>query len=124
MLKTESGPASVREGSAGASTLPCYILIDLKQRAFDARSVNLMCDSRHFLIPLLDVSCLQVEPYLAYGLLFLNLAVYGAGIALALTAGNDFSNEWFFSLAKINDKVANGELYRWPLLPSAPCSRM
>ena len=56
--------------------------------------------------------CVQVEPYIAYGLLFLNLAVYGAGVALALTQGNDFSNDWFLSLAKMNDKVANGELYR------------
>ncbi len=55
---------------------------------------------------------MQVDPYIAYGLLFLNLAVYGAGIALALTQGNDFSNDWFLSLAKMNDKVANGELYR------------
>ena len=53
-----------------------------------------------------------MDPYIAYGLLFLNLAVYGAGIALALTQGNDFSNDWFLSLAKMNDKVANGELYR------------
>ena len=29
----------------------------------------------------------QVEPYIAYGLLLLNLAVYGAGVALALTQG-------------------------------------
>ena len=54
----------------------------------------------------------QVEPYIAYGLLLLNLAVYGAGVALALTQGNDFSNDWFLSLAKMNDKVASGELYR------------
>jgi hypothetical protein len=38
--------------------------------------------------------------------------MYGAGIALALTQGNDYSNEWFLSLAKINDKVAQGEYYR------------
>ncbi len=54
----------------------------------------------------------KVTPYLAYALLFLNLAVYGAGIGLALTQGNDFSNEWFLSLAKINEKVASGEVYR------------
>ncbi|CAL8461793.1 g1324 [Coccomyxa elongata] len=53
-----------------------------------------------------------VTPYLAYALLFLNLAVYGAGIGLALTQGNDFSNEWFLSLAKINEKIASGEVYR------------
>ena len=58
------------------------------------------------------MTSMQVEPYIAYGLLLLNLAVYGAGVALALTQGNDFSNEWFLSLAKINDKVASGELYR------------
>ena len=55
---------------------------------------------------------MQVDPYIAYGLLFLNLAVYGAGIGLALTQGNDFSNDWFLSLAKINEKVAGGEFYR------------
>ncbi|EIE25226.1 rhomboid-domain-containing protein [Coccomyxa subellipsoidea C-169] len=53
-----------------------------------------------------------VKPYLAYALLFLNLAVYGAGIAVALTQGNDASNEWFLSLAKVNEKVASGEFYR------------
>jgi hypothetical protein len=54
----------------------------------------------------------QVPPRLAYVLLFLNLAVYGGGIAIALTQGNDASNEWFLSLAKMNDKVAAGEFYR------------
>ncbi len=56
---------------------------------------------------------MQVEPNIAYGLLLLNMAVYGAGVGLALTQGNDASNEWFLSLAKVNDKVASGELYRW-----------
>ena len=66
------------------------------------------------LSPLNTLRCIfvQVDPYIAYGLLFLNLAVYGAGIGLALTQGNDFSNDWFLSLAKINEKVAGGELYR------------
>lgn len=54
----------------------------------------------------------KVTPYLAYALLFLNLAVYGAGIGLALTQGNNASNEWFLSLAKVNEKVAGGEFYR------------
>lgn len=54
----------------------------------------------------------QVQPNLAYGLLLINLAVYGAGIALALTRGNDYSNDWFLSLAKMNEKVADGEFYR------------
>lgn len=58
------------------------------------------------------IAAVQVKPYLAYALLFLNLAVYGAGVGLALTQGNDFSNEWFLSLAKVNDKVASGEFYR------------
>ena len=69
----------------------------------------------HLHLGLLDLpesSFVQVDPYIAYGLLFLNLAVYGAGIGLALTQGNDFSNDWFLSLAKINEKVAGGEFYR------------
>ena len=57
-------------------------------------------------------ACMQVPPRLSYVLLFLNLALYGGGIAIALTQGNDASNEWFLSLAKMNDKVAGGEFYR------------
>ena len=58
------------------------------------------------------VCLLQVTPYLSYFLLFLQLAVYGAGIGIALTQGNDASNEWFLSLAKMNGPVASGEFYR------------
>lgn len=54
----------------------------------------------------------QVKPILSYAVLGLNLAVYSVGIAIALTQGGDASNEYFLSLAKINENVMNGEYWR------------
>ena len=55
---------------------------------------------------------LQVKPVLSYVVLALNLMVYGNGIFIALTQGGDASNDYFLSLAKINENVVNGEYYR------------
>lgn len=53
-----------------------------------------------------------VAPRWTYVMLAINLAVYTAGVTIALTAGNDASNEFFLDLAKSNDAVVAGEYYR------------
>ncbi len=55
---------------------------------------------------------MQVAPRLTYLLLGINLAVYSAGVYIALAQGNDASNEYFLALAKINEQVLQGEWYR------------
>ena len=92
----------------------------LGSKKFDIPTVNTRCRSpprgalscMHAKGTQYSLLCMQVKPYLSYVLLFLNLAVYGGGIAIALTQSNDASNEWFLSLAKVNDRVAGGEFYR------------
>lgn len=59
----------------------------------------------------------QVKPVLSYVVLSLNLLVYSYGILIALTQGGDASNEYFLSLAKVNENVMNGEYYRCAALP-------
>lgn len=54
----------------------------------------------------------QVKPVLSYIVLGLNLMVYSYGILIALTQGGDASNEYFLSLAKVNENVMNGEYWR------------
>ena len=49
---------------------------------------------------------------LSYVVLSLNLAVYSYGIFIALTQGGDASNDYFLSLAKVNENVLNGEYWR------------
>ena len=53
-----------------------------------------------------------MKPVLSYVILALNLMVYGNGVFIALTQGGDASNDYFLSLAKINENVVNGEYYR------------
>lgn len=55
-------------------------------------------------------------PRWTYVLLAVNLVVYSAGVTIALTAGNDASNEFFLDLAKSNDAVLAGEYYRFVLV--------
>ncbi|KAK9820107.1 hypothetical protein WJX72_006208 [[Myrmecia] bisecta] len=53
-----------------------------------------------------------VTPRVAYVMLGLNLAVYGAGVGLALLQGGDASNDYFLALAKVNEAVVAGEYWR------------
>ena len=53
-----------------------------------------------------------MQPVLAYVVLALNIAVYGYGIFIALTDGGDASNDYFLSLAKVNEDVLNGQYWR------------
>ncbi|KAK9846361.1 hypothetical protein WJX81_002390 [Elliptochloris bilobata] len=53
-----------------------------------------------------------VQPRLCYVVLAMNLAVYAAGIGIAVAQGNDASNDFFLALAKVNDSVVAGEYYR------------
>ena len=45
-------------------------------------------------------------------MLGLNLLVYGAGLSILFTEGFDSEQTYFFSLAKVNEAVAEGEYYR------------
>ncbi len=54
-----------------------------------------------------------VQPRVTYVLLAINLAVYSAGVTIALTVGNDASNEFFLQLAKDNGAVVAGEYWRY-----------
>ena len=60
------------------------------------------------LSPLNTLRCIfvQVDPYIAYGLLFLELGCVWCWHWPGAHTGNDFSNDWFLSLAKMNEKVA------------------
>ena len=53
-----------------------------------------------------------VKPFFSYGVVGLNILVYAVGVIIALTKGNDASNEFFFAFAKDNQAVAAGEYYR------------
>lgn len=53
-----------------------------------------------------------VQPRLTYLLLAVNLAVYSAGVTIALTGGNEASNDFFLQLAKDNSAVVAGEYWR------------
>ncbi|KAK9859393.1 hypothetical protein WJX84_003115 [Apatococcus fuscideae] len=52
------------------------------------------------------------QPRVTYVLLGLNLLVYLAGIGIALRVGGEASNQWFLSLAKSNQALQNGEIWR------------
>ncbi len=64
--------------------------------------------SGHHLLPV----ALQVVPRLSYVMLGLNLLVYGTGLSILFTEGFDSEQSYFFSLAKVNEAVAEGEYYR------------
>eukprot|EP00899_Mesostigma_viride_P004954 jgi/Mesvir1/1445/Mv14436-RA.1 len=53
-----------------------------------------------------------VSPKLSYYLVGANLFVYGVGVALAWTLGNDTSNEFFLAAAAIKPNIVAGEYYR------------
>lgn len=55
---------------------------------------------------------LQVVPRLSYIMLALNLLVYGTGLGILFFEGFDNEQTYFFSLAKVNEAVAEGEYYR------------
>jgi hypothetical protein len=46
-----------------------------------------------------------VQPRVSYFFLVANLSVYAAGIVIALTQGNEASNDFFLLLAKVNSEV-------------------
>ena len=55
---------------------------------------------------------MQVVPRLSYIMLALNLLVYGTGLGILFFEGFDNEQTYFFSLAKVNEAVADGEYYR------------
>ena len=55
---------------------------------------------------------LQAQPRVTYVLLGLNLVLYLVGVGIALRVGGEASNQWFLSLAKSNEALQNGEIYR------------
>ena len=54
----------------------------------------------------------QSKPFLSYGVLVVNLAVYSAGLAVRFTLGEPSGEDYFYMLAKVNDEVVQGEYYR------------
>ena len=56
---------------------------------------------------------MQAQPRVTYVLLGLNLVLYLVGIGIALRAGGEASNQWFLSLAKSNEALQNGEIWRY-----------
>lgn len=57
------------------------------------------------------------KPFLSYGVLVVNLAVYMAGLGVRFSLGESSGEDYFYMLAKVNDEVTQGEYYR--LLTSA-----
>lgn len=55
---------------------------------------------------------LQAQPRVSYALLLLVLAIYGAGVAIALLDSGAASNDFFLKLALMKPKVITGEYYR------------
>lgn len=54
----------------------------------------------------------QAQPFLSYGVLIINLAVYAAGLGLRFSLGESSGEDYFYMLAKVNDEVVQGEYYR------------
>ena len=54
----------------------------------------------------------QAQPFLSYGVLIVNLAVYAAGLGLRFSLGESSGEDYFYMLAKVNDEVVQGEYYR------------
>eukprot|EP00891_Asterochloris_glomerata_P004673 jgi/Astpho2/4673/Aster-x1225 len=52
------------------------------------------------------------QPRVSYALLLLVLAIYGAGVAIALLDSGAASNDFFLKLALMKPKVITGEYYR------------
>jgi len=57
-------------------------------------------------------ACLQTKPFLSYGVLVVNLAVYAAGVGVRFSLGESSGEDYFYMLAKVNDEIVQGEYYR------------
>ena len=57
-------------------------------------------------------ACLQTKPFLSYGVLVVNLAVYAAGLGVRFSLGESSGEDYFYMLAKVNDEIVQGEYYR------------
>lgn len=57
-------------------------------------------------------SGVQSKPFLSYGVLVVNLAVYAAGLGLRFSLGESSGEDYFYMLAKVNDEIVQGEYYR------------
>lgn len=70
--------------------------------------------------------CVQTKPFLSYGVLVVNLAVYMAGLGLRFSLGESSGEDYFYMLAKVNDEVVQGEYYRYrqqTMSHAAPCKQ-
>ena len=56
---------------------------------------------------------MQSKPFLSYGVLVVNLAVYMAGLGVRFSLGESSGEDYFYMLAKVNDEVTQGEYYRY-----------
>lgn len=65
----------------------------------------------------------QAQPFLSYGVLIVNLAVYAAGLGLRFSLGESSGEDYFYMLAKVNDEVVQGEYYRCVLCKLGLLSR-
>lgn len=54
----------------------------------------------------------QTKPFLSYGVLVVNLAVYAAGLGVRFSLGESSGEDYFYMLAKVNDEIVQGEYYR------------
>ncbi len=66
-------------------------------------------------------SDVQTKPFLSYGVLVVNLAVYMAGLGLRFSMGESSGEDYFYMLAKVNDEVVQGEYYRCALMHPSVC---
>ncbi|DBB13759.1 TPA: hypothetical protein ACH3X3_000767 [Trebouxia sp. C0006] len=54
----------------------------------------------------------MTKPFLSYGVLVVNLAVYAAGLGVRFSLGESSGEDYFYMLAKVNDEIVQGEYYR------------
>ncbi|DBA72724.1 TPA: hypothetical protein ACH3X2_010122 [Trebouxia sp. C0005] len=54
----------------------------------------------------------MTKPFLSYGVLVVNLAVYAAGLGVRFSLGEASGEDYFYMLAKVNDEIVQGEYYR------------
>lgn len=87
---------------------------------FSAQCVCLSCRPVHTIVagfsrkpPVSEcIWLLQAQPFLSYGVLIVNLAVYMAGLGVRFSLGESSGESYFYGLAKVNDEVVQGEYYR------------
>jgi len=70
------------------------------------------CSFCLFICWLQPSACLQTKPFLSYGVLVVNLAVYAAGLGVRFSLGESSGEDYFYMLAKVNDEIVQGEYYR------------